>query len=358
MSAVYIIAEAGVNHNGSLELAQRLVDVAVQAGADAVKFQTFSAEQLVSASAPKADYQVKTTGQTESQLEMIKKLELSYDHFKELADYCQVKGIEFMSSPFDLSSVDFLVQQLHVTRLKIGSGEITNAPLLLRAAQSKKPVILSTGMSTLGEIEMALGVLAFGYTGIKKQPSLDAFREVYFSEEGQKLLQEKVTLLHCTTEYPAPFEEVNLRVMDILRTAFGLAVGFSDHTPGICISIAAAALGAQVIEKHFTLDRSMPGPDHKASLEPQELKEMVKSIRQVEQALGTGRKIPAASELHNLPVARKSLVALKDIKQGERFSVDNLGIKRPGGGLSPYYYWDMLGQTAGRGYHVDEQVER
>lgn len=358
MSAVYIIAEAGVNHNGSLELAQQLVDVAVQAGADAVKFQTFSAEQLVSASAPKADYQVKTTGQTESQLELIKKLELSYHQFEELADYCRIKGIEFMSSPFDLSSVDFLVQQLHVTRLKIGSGEITNAPLLLRAAQSKKPVILSTGMSTLGEIEMALGVLAFGYIGIDEQPSLEAFREAYFSEEGQKELQEKVTLLHCTTEYPAPFSEVNLRVIDTLRNAYGLAVGFSDHTPGISIPIAAAALGAQVVEKHFTLDRSMPGPDHKASLEPQELQEMVKSIRQVEQALGTGIKIPTASELRNLPVARKSLVALKDIAPGERFSVDNLGIKRPGGGLCPYDYWDMLGKTAGREYHVDEQVER
>lgn len=358
MDRVFIIAEAGVNHNGSLELAKQLVDVAVQAGADAVKFQTYKAEQLVSASAPKADYQIKTTGATESQLEMIKKLELNYRQFIELADYCRAKRIEFMSSPFDLSSVDFLVQELQVCRLKIASGEITNAPLLLRAAQSNKPVILSTGMSTLGEIEMALGVLAFGYIGSNEQPSLRAFSEAYISDKGQKVLQEKVTLLHCTTEYPALFAEVNLRAINTLRTAYGLAVGFSDHTPGITIPIAAAALGAQVIEKHFTLDRSLPGPDHKASLEPQELKDMVQSIRQVEQALGNGSKVPSASELRNRTVARKSLVAWKDIKQGERFSMDNLGVKRPGGGLSPYYYWDMLGQIAGRDYRVDEQVER
>lgn len=355
---VFIIAEAGVNHNGSLELAKQLVDVAVQAGADAVKFQTFIAELGVSAFAPKADYQVKTTGQTESQLEMVKKLELSYEQFIDLTDYCRNKGIEFLSTPFDLPSVEFLVQELQVDRLKIASGEITNAPLLLRAAQSNKPIILSTGMSTLGEIELALGVLAFGYIGIKEQPSLEAFREAYISKEGQRALQDKVTLLHCTTEYPAPYAEVNLRVMDTLRTAFGLSVGFSDHTPGISIPIAAAALGAQVIEKHLTLDRNLPGPDHKASLEPHELKDMVQAIRQVEQALGTGRKIPTVSELHNRTVARKSLVALKNIKQGEKFSVDNLGVKRPGDGLSPFYYWDMLKQTAGRDYYVDEQVER
>jgi len=355
---VFIIAEAGVNHNGSLELAKQLVDVAAQAGADAVKFQTFIAELGVSAFAPKADYQVKTTGQTESQLEMVKKLELSYEQFIDLTDYCRNKGIEFLSTPFDLPSVEFLVQELQVDRLKIASGEITNAPLLLRAAQSNKPIILSTGMSTLGEIELALGVLAFGYIGIKEQPSLEAFREAYISKEGQRALQDKVTLLHCTTEYPAPYAEVNLRVMDTLRTAFGLSVGFSDHTPGISIPIAAAALGAQVIEKHLTLDRNLPGPDHKASLEPHELKDMVQAIRQVEQALGTGRKIPTVSELHNRTVARKSLVALKNIKQGEKFSVDNLGVKRPGDGLSPFYYWDMLKQTAGRDYYVDEQVER
>lgn len=355
---VFIIAEAGVNHNGSLELAKQLVDVAAQAGADAVKFQTFIAELGVSAFAPKADYQVKTTGQTESQLEMVKKLELSYEQFIDLTDYCRNKGIEFLSTPFDLPSVEFLVQELQVDRLKIASGEITNAPLLLRAAQSNKPIILSTGMSTLGEIELALGVLAFGYIGIKEEPSLEAFREAYISKEGQRALQDKVTLLHCTTEYPAPYAEVNLRVMDTLRTAFGLSVGFSDHTPGISIPIAAAALGAQVIEKHLTLDRNLPGPDHKASLEPHELKDMVQAIRQVEQALGTGRKIPTVSELHNRTVARKSLVALKNIKQGEKFSVDNLGVKRPGDGLSPFYYWDMLKQTAGRDYYVDEQVER
>lgn len=355
---VFIIAEAGVNHNGSLELAKELVDVAAESGADAVKFQTFKTEEIISFNAPKAKYQLKTTGEAESQLEMVKKLELSYSQYLELSEYCSTKGIEFMSTPFDMDSVDFLVKEVQVVRLKMASGEITNAPLFLKAAKTAKPIILSTGMSTLGEIEMALGVLAFGYTNYGEQPpSIEAFKRAYISEKGQKALQEKVTLLHCTTEYPAPLNDVNLKVMETLRQAFALSVGYSDHTAGISIPIAAAALGAEVIEKHFTLDRSLPGPDHKASLEPGELIEMVCSIRQVEQAMGISRKIPTLSEIKNMTAARKSLTALKRISKGEEYTRDNLGIKRPGYGISPVYYWDLLGRKAPRDYKADEMVE-
>jgi len=358
MKHVFIIAEAGVNHNGSLELAKELVDIAAESGADAVKFQTFKTEKIISRYAPKAEYQIKTTGEMESQLEMVKKLELSSSQFLELAKYCSVKGIEFMSTPFDMDSVDFLAEELQVVRLKIGSGEITNAPLLLKAAKTAKPVILSTGMSTLGEIEMALGVLAFGYIDNgESKPSIGAFKQAYISDKGQNALQEKVTLLHCTTEYPAHFNEVNLKVLETLRQAFALKVGYSDHTPGISIPIAAVALGAEVIEKHFTLDKNLPGPDHKASLEPRELKAMVHSIRQVEQALGTGRKIPTVSEIKTMIAARKSLTALKEIRQGEEYTEDNLGSKRPGNGLSPLYYWDLLGRKAPKNYKADEMVE-
>lgn len=355
---VFIIAEAGVNHNGSLELAKELVDIAVESGADAVKFQTFKTKEIISCNAPKAKYQIKTTGETDSQFEMVKKLEFSYDQYLELSEYCFTKGIEFMSTPFDLDSVDFLVRETQVGRLKMASGEITNAPLLLKAAKTAKPIILSTGMSTLGEIEMALGVLAFGYTDKGEQPpAIEAFKQAYISEKGQSALQEKVTLLHCTTEYPAPFIEVNLKVMETLRQAFALSVGYSDHTAGISIPIAAVALGAEVIEKHFTLDKNLPGPDHKASLEPGELKEMVFSIRKVEQALGVSKKIPTMSEAKNMVAARKSLTALKEISRGEEYTVDNLGVKRPGCGLSPIYYWDQLGRKALRDYKADEMVE-
>lgn len=355
---VFIIAEAGVNHNGSLELAKKLVDIAAESGADAVKFQTFKTEEIISDYAPKAEYQIKTTGETESQWKMVKKLELSYGQYLELSEYCSTKGIEFMSTPFDLDSVDFLVKKARVIRLKMASGEITNAPLLLKAAKTAKPIILSTGMSTLGEIEMALGVLAFGYTDNGEQlPSIEAFKQAYISEKGQSALQEKVTLLHCTTEYPTPFNEVNLKVMETLRQAFALSVGYSDHTAGISIPIAAVALGAEVIEKHFTLDKSLPGPDHKASLEPRELKEMVCSIRQVEQALVISRKIPTASEIKNVTAVRKSLTALKEISRGEEYTGDNLGIKRPGYGISPVYYWDLLGRKAPKDYKADEMVE-
>lgn len=356
MDRTYIIAEAGVNHNGSLDMAMKLIDVAVDSGADAVKFQTFKAERSVSHSAPKAEYQTKTTDATESQFEMIKNLELDEADHGVLIQHCLKRGIEFLSTPFDFESVDLLANTFKLSRLKLPSGEITNAPLLLKAAKTGKPIILSTGMSTLGEIEMALGVLAFGYACNDAEPSLKAFREAYCSAIGRMMLSEKIILLHCTTEYPAPFSDVNLRAMDTLRNSFGLPVGFSDHTSGIAIAIAAVALGAIVIEKHFTLDRNLPGPDHKASLEPQELKGMVKAIRDVEIALGTFRKAPAPSELKNISVVRKSLVAAKYIRKGECFKEENLTVKRPGNGMSPNLYWDMLGRISDRDYLPDELV--
>jgi len=356
-SRTYIIAEAGVNHNGSVDLAKQLIDVAAAAGADAVKFQTFKAEKVVSVNAAKAEYQQQTTGVGESQLEMIKKLELSEEAHKQLMQYCNNKGIDFLSTPFDIDSLHFLVDKMNLARIKIPSGEITNAPFLLEIALTQKPVILSTGMSTLGEVELALSVLAFGYLKREQKPSYHGFLQAYSAAEGQQVLKDKVTLLHCTTEYPAPFSDVNLSAMDTLKSAFNLPVGLSDHTVGIAVPVAAVARGAEVIEKHFTMDKNLPGPDHKASLEPGELKMMVDSIRQVEQALGTTIKTPASSEIKNMSIARKSLVAAKPIKAGEAFTEDNMTIKRPGDGISPGFYWELLGKKALNNYKEDEPIE-
>lgn len=353
---VFIIAEAGVNHNGSLDMALQLIDAAAEAGADAVKFQTFRSEAVISRFAVKAEYQAKTTGGDESQLDMVKKLELGAQAHLALVAHCAKRSIRFLSTPFDLESVDLLVDQLNVPLLKIPSGEITNAPLMLKIARTGRPVILSTGMSTLGDIENALGVLAFGYTWAETAPGREAFTQAYFSPEGQAALRRNVTLLHCTTEYPAPIEEVNLRVMQTMSHAFGLPVGYSDHTEGITIPVAATALGATVIEKHFTLDRELPGPDHKASLEPAELKQMVAAIRQVEKALGTGRKVPAPSEQKNMAIARKSIVAARDIRLGEMLNEENLTTKRPGDGTSPLFYWELVGTHAKRDYQQDEAI--
>lgn len=357
-SNVYIIAEAGVNHNGSLDRALQLIDVAAEAGADAVKFQTFKTELVISRFAPKADYQKLTTASNESQFDMVKKLELDEAAHKRLSAYCKKRKIEFISTPFDPESIDLLVDKLKIARLKIPSGEITNAPFLIKAARSGKPIILSTGMSTLGEVEGALGVLAYGYKNTAEKPSLKAFYNAYCSKTGQSTLKEKVTILHCTTEYPAPYEEVNLRVIDTMRRAFGLPVGYSDHTNGIAIPIAAATLGAVLIEKHFTLDRNLPGPDHKASLEPDELRAMVTAIRQVERALGATQKIPTKSEIKNRDIARKCLVAGRDIKKGELFTEHNISIKRSGDGISPMQYWNILGEIAERDYTADERIDK
>ncbi len=355
---VFVIAEAGVNHNGKAELAFQLVDAAVEAGADAIKFQTFVAEKVAVPNAPKAGYQVETTGSADSQVEMLRRLELTPALHHELAARCRTKGIEFLSTPFDEESVDFLVEEVRVKRLKVASGEITNGPLLLHMARSGRPLIVSTGMSHLEEVETALGVLAFAMTAdVKETASRAAFAAARATAEGQSLLAERIVLLHCTSEYPAPYDQTNLRAMDTLKEKFGLPVGLSDHTVGTAVPLAAVARGAVVIEKHLTLDRSLSGPDHAASLEPSELAAMVAGIRAVEQALGSPDKVPAAAEQANLPVVRRSLVALTAIRNGDRFTETNIGARRPGTGLSPMGYWEMLGRPAGRSYAAGELIE-
>lgn len=356
MKPVFIIAEAGVNHNGSLDMALQLVDAAFEAGADAVKFQTFKAEKLVTMAAKKAEYQQKTTGSTESQYAMLKRLELSVEAHHRIREHCDRSGIRFMSTAFDEDSLEFLVNVMGVKRLKIPSGEITNGPLLLAHAQTGCDLIVSTGMATLGEIEEALGVIAFGLLDNNATPSKEAFRQAYQSAGGRRLLQEKVTLLHCSTEYPAPLEDINLRAMQTMKSAFGLQVGYSDHSQGITVPVVAAALGATIIEKHFTLDKTLEGPDHKASLDPAELREMVASVRATGLVMGDGIKGPRGAEVSNLSVARKSLIASATIQKGELFSKGNLGIKRPGEGMNPFLYWQLLGKPASRDYAPDELI--
>lgn len=357
---VFIIAEIGVNHNGSLEIAKSLIDVATEAGVDAVKFQTFKAAKIMLPHAPKAAYQTKNSGITETQYEMVKRLELNQQMHFFLQEHCVNKHIQFLSTPFDLESLNFLVHTLHLPIIKIASGEITNALLLLKAARSGKKIILSTGMSTLGDIEEALGVLAFGYIEGRENnriPSRGAFKEAYCSETGQTLLHQNVSLLHCTTEYPAPFEECNLSVLNTLQQCFGLSVGYSDHTLGIALPLAAVAMGAVIIEKHITLDRNLPGPDHNASLEPKELFQMVQGIRQIEKALGNPYKKPVSSELKNQKIVRKSIVAARNIQKGELFSEENLTVKRPGEGISPLQFWDLLGEIAPKSYQENEVIK-
>lgn len=357
-SATFIIAEAGVNHNGSLDMGRRLIDVAAAAGADAVKFQTFRAEHVVSRHAPKAEYQAHATGKTESQLEMIRKLELSAADHEVLIAHARTRGIAFLSTPFDLPSLQLLTARFGLKTIKIPSGEITNAPFLLEIARAARRVVLSTGMSTLSEVEAALGVLAFGFTQSPEvAPDRDAIVRAFASDRAQQALRDRVTLLHCTTEYPAPYADVNLRAMDTLAMAFGLPVGYSDHTMGIHVSVAAVARGARVIEKHFTLDCTLPGPDHKASLEPGELRRLVAAIRDVEQARGDGIKRPIAAEWKNRDVVRKSLVAARTIAKGEVFSAENLACKRPGSGISPMQWYNVLGKVSPRAFNQDELIE-
>ncbi|RYE88973.1 MAG: N-acetylneuraminate synthase [Myxococcales bacterium] len=356
-SHVTVIAEAGVNHNGSLDLALRLVDVASEVGVDAVKFQTFKAGSLVSRRAQKADYQKRTTDAGETQLAMLQRLELSEADHRTLIARCAERGVAFLSSPFDEPSLELLIA-LGLRRLKIGSGQINHAPFLLAAARTGRPLILSTGMSTLADVEAALAVVAFGLTAPPDaRPTGAALTTAFASAEGQAALARQVTLLHCTTEYPAPFAEVNLRAMDTLRAAFGLEVGFSDHTPGIAMPIAAVARGATVIEKHFTLDRTMEGPDHRASLEPAELRALVEGVRQVSVAIGDGRKVATPSETPNRAVARLSLVAARAVKAGDEWTTETLAVKRPGTGLSPHLYWQMLGRRAARDHEADELLD-
>jgi N,N'-diacetyllegionaminate synthase len=333
MKKTFIIAEAGVNHNGSLELAKKMIDVAVEAGVDTVKFQTFKAEKVISRYAPKAEYQKKITTADESQLEMVKKLELDEVAHEELLAYCRFRNIQFLSTPFDLESID-LLDKLGLEIFKIPSGEITNLPYLRKIGALKKEIILSTGMADLGEIEDVLDVL----TGV-----------------GMKL--KDIIVLHCNTEYPTPMQDVNLKAMQTIKSAFpGIHVGYSDHTEGIEVSIAAVAMGATIIEKHFTLDKNMEGPDHKASLEPNELKAMVQAIRNIETALGNGIKKPSPSELKNKPIARKSIVAARNIRKGESFTEENLTVKRPGTGISPMRWDEVIGQVTQKDYEKDELI--
>jgi N,N'-diacetyllegionaminate synthase len=330
---VLIVAEAGVNHNGDLQMAKQLVDAAADAGADLVKFQSFSAEGLATASAPKAEYQNRTTDEEQSQFAMLRQLELTPQMHQQLIAYCAQRGIGFLSTGFDIQSVDYLAS-LGAKRFKIPSGEITNLPYLRHIGCYGKPLIVSTGMATLGEIEAALDALEIAGTP-----------------------RSKITVLHCNTEYPSPMQDVNLRAMPNIRDALGVDVGYSDHTAGIEVPIAAVALGATVIEKHLTLDRNLPGPDHKASLEPDEFADMVRAIRNIEQAMGDGIKRPSHSEIKNKPIARKSLTASKPIKTGERFTSENLTTKRPGTGISPMRWDEVMGRTATRDYDVDELIE-
>jgi N-acetylneuraminate synthase len=353
-----IIAEAGVNHNGSLRRALEMVDAAAEAGADVVKFQTFKAEEVVSRHAPKAEYQTKNTDHSESQLEMAIKLELDEEAHFTLMKRCAEKGIEFMSSPFDMRSLKFLAHDLQLKCIKIGSGELTNYPFLLAVARTGKKIILSSGMSTLDEIEAALGVIAYGYM-CSDTPAgdLQDFRDAFNSAEGRRLLRDRVRLLHCTTDYPSDVADVNLKATDAMRDAFGLPVGLSDHTLGITVPIAAVALGASIIEKHFTLDKTLEGPDHAASLDTEQLADMVNSIRAVELALGDGIKRPTDTEKKNLAIVRRSLTAACSITKGEIFTPENMKTKRPGTGVSAVHYWEYLGKIAGRNYKEDELID-
>ena len=330
MNDTIIIAEAGVNHNGNIEIAKKLIVKAKECGADIVKFQTAKLDSLVSKTAKMAEYQKENIGKEESQKEMLSKLLLSFETFEELADYCKEVGIQFLSTPFDIESIQFLDSMQNIW--KVPSGEITNYPYLVEIARTGKDIILSTGMSTLQEVEDALNVL----------------RQNGASE---------IILLHCTTNYPTPMQDVNLRAMLTLKEKFGCKIGYSDHTQGIEVPIAAVALGATVIEKHFTLDKNMEGPDHKASIEPDEFAQMVKSIRSIEKALGNGEKTPSQSEIANIAVARKSIIALKEIKAGEVFSEENITTKRPGTGINPMRWNEILGQKAKRDFAEDELIE-
>ena len=329
--SVFIIAEAGVNHNGSLELAKKMALVAKECGANAVKYQTAVPELVISRFAPKAEYQKEQTGDAESQLEMVRRLHFDFEGHRELKEYCDSIGIQYMSAPFDIPSVKFLAS-LKLPVMKVPSGEITNLPYLEAVAETGIPVILSTGMSTLSEIEDAISVLENGGCP-------------------------EITVLHCNTEYPTPYEDANVGAMLALRERFGTKVGLSDHTCGWECDVAAAALGAAVIEKHFTLDKNMEGPDHKASLDPEELKALCTAIRRVEEALGTGKKHVTASEARNRPVARKSIVAARPITKGEMYTADNLIVKRPGTGISPMRWYDVLGKVAPRDFAEDECIE-
>lgn len=352
-----IIAEAGVNHNGSIKKAFKLVDAAKKASADIVKFQKFYSEDLASSLAKKANYQKINTNADLSQLKMLSKLELSDDEFVELKYYCDAQKIEFLASAFDHRSLEFLISKLGLKKLKIASGEINNDPFLLHHSKYNCDIILSTGMSNIEEIKHALSVLAYGYlTTSNAIPSKDELEECFNSKEGKTILETKVSLLHCTSEYPTSLESVNLRAMQLIRETFNLNTGYSDHTIGFLTSIAAAAQEAHIIEKHFTIDKNLEGPDHKSSLDPEELRLMCGEIRKIEKILGTKKKIPTSIELENLLLVRKSIIAIREIKIGEKFTENNIGIKRPGTGISPQFFWHFLGKKSKKNYLKDDLI--
>jgi len=356
-SKTLIIAEAGVNHNGDLDTAIRLIDAAAEAGADMVKFQTFNAAKVATANAVKANYQKRTTDAAETQLQMLTRLQLSEEAHHALIARCAEKGIMFLSTAGEIDSLLFLADDLKLPVIKLGSGEVTNAPLLLAAARSEARLILSTGMATMSEIEIALGILAFGMQNADDRGAgRDAFAAALLAPEAFEMLRARVSLMQCTTEYPSLVEDSNLRVMDTLRGAFGLEVGYSDHTEGNAVSIAAVACGATMIEKHFTLDRSKAGPDHAASIEPEALRDLVFGIRQVEKALGTGIKRPSPVEQRNRPIVRRSVVATRDLPEGHVLTAEDMTVKRPGTGIAPVDLWDCIGRRLTSPMALDQTI--
>lgn len=355
MKPTFIIAEAGVNHNGDADMAVALIDAAAKAGVDAVKFQTFQADLLATKQTPKAVYQKVLTGEHESQWQMLKRLELPQQLHYKLKDYAESLGLEFMSTGFDEPSTDFLLG-LNLARYKIPSGELTNAPLLWRTARSRKPLILSTGMATLGDIELALAVVAHAAIATAAPKNMNEVWKCWSSADAQRKMREQVTLLHCTSQYPCPDDEVNLKAIATLAHSFQLPVGYSDHSDGLLVPLAAVALGATVLEKHFTLDRGLPGPDHRASLTPDELAKMVEQIRRVENLMGSGAKVPQVSELDTKQVVRQRVVARKSIAVGEVFSAENLTTARSPVGIEAIHYWDLLGRTSEQSYDSMEPV--
>ena len=356
MASTYIIAEAGVNHNGSIKLARELVEKAADIGADAIKFQSFKSEDVVIPSSPKADYQKQSSPESKTQYDLLKSLELSKDAFLELRDLCRKHKIDFLCTPFSFDSLIFLLE-IGIKTIKFSSGDLTYGPLLLKAAQSRCRVFLSTGMADESEIEQALAVLAFGYSHPNKTPnSLAEILKFYTSQDSEEILKEKVVVLHCTSEYPAPFDQINLNVLDKMQEKFSTRVGYSDHSPGILVPSLAVAKGATVIEKHITLDRNMSGPDHAASLDIQQFSEMIQQIRLTETILGVSDKRPTPAELKNKPVVRRGLYAGEEIQKGQRFSNENMKALRPEGTRSPMMYWDVLGEIAERSYEELEKI--
>ncbi len=351
-----LIAEVGVNHNGSINRALEMIEIAAECGADLVKFQAWKAELLTSRFAERAEYQISNTGSQGTQLELLKSLELRTEDYPKLIEQCNKCGVEFLCTPMDLPSIQMLAD-LKVKRLKLPSGELTNAPFLLAAGRTKLPVFLSTGMASLEEIEAALGALAWGITDKEGIPDYEGCRKLWSELKGKQQLKELITILHCTTEYPAPLKDINLLAMKKIFDCFGLPVGYSDHSEGITVSIAAAAMGATVVEKHFTLDRNLSGPDHLASIEPDQLKQMSEALKEVSLAMGKSEKTAVESEIKNIPIARKSIVAARPITKGEPFSDQNITVKRPGSGVSPWKYWEYLGKPADRDYQEDELIE-